>query len=192
MNYLGHLFLSSPDEDALLGSLLGDFVKGPIPDHYSSSVARAIALHRRLDTFTDQHPLFRRSKARVSSTRRRYAGIMIDMFYDHFLARYWSEFHDDPLAQFSARVYEILGRRQAELPPRLQAMIPYIAQGDWFGSYAHWNSIDAALNRISRRLTRGTPLIDAAAELQEHYIELEADFRAFLPVAQAFVNSDMQ
>jgi acyl carrier protein phosphodiesterase len=187
LNYLGHLFLSAPDEDSLLGSMLGDFVKGPIAGRYPEAVARAIAAHRALDSFTDSHPSVQRSKARISPERRRYAGIMIDMFYDHFLARDWLEYHHQPLAQFSARVYALLERRYAELPDRLQAMLPHMKRGDWFSSYAEVEAIDAALNRLSQRLTRSNPLFSSAQELRLHYAELEQDFRSFLPLAAHFV-----
>ena len=97
MNYLAHLYLSDPSEDAWLGSLLGDFVKGPLDDRYSEEVTRAIVLHRKIDSYTDAHPVVLNSKSRVSTQRRRYAGIMVDMFYDHFLAKHWREFHAEPL-----------------------------------------------------------------------------------------------
>jgi acyl carrier protein phosphodiesterase len=186
MNYLGHLFLSPPGEDALLGSLLGDFVKGPIGDRYPEPVARAIVLHRRLDSFTDSHPAVRLSKSRMSAARRRYAGIMVDLFYDHFLARYWVEFHPEPLSVFCARVYEILQRRHDALPEGLRLMAPNMARWDWFGSYAELESIHGALNRMSRRLRRDNPLVDSADELIENYPALESDFRAFLPDALAY------
>ena len=112
MNYLAHLYLSEPNEEAWLGSLLGDFVKGPLDGRYNDDITRAIALHRKIDSFTDAHPVVLQSKSRVSAGRRRYAGIMIDMFYDHFLAKYWHEFQDEPLGEFSARIYAILDQRQ--------------------------------------------------------------------------------
>jgi len=186
LNYLGHLFLSPPDEDALLGSLLGDFVKGPIADRYPEPVARAIALHRRLDSYTDSHPAVRLSRSRTSAARRRYAGIMIDIFYDHFLARYWAEFHAEPLRVFCARVYEILDRRHPELPERLQRMAPTMARWDWFGSYADIESVYMTLDSMSRRLRRDNPLVDSADELVANYADLEGDFRAFLPEALAY------
>jgi acyl carrier protein phosphodiesterase len=189
MNFLGHLYLSPPDEDALLGSLLGDFVKGPIADRYPGPVARAIALHRRLDSFTDSHPAVKLSKSRISEKRRRYAGIMIDVFYDHFLARHWDEYHDEPLRMFAARVYDILQRRHQELPERLQRMAPSMARWDWFGSYAEVESIYGALNRISQRLRRDNPLFDSAEELLQHYADLETDFRVFLPDARDYAHA---
>lgn len=186
MNYLGHLYLSPPGEDGLLGSLLGDFVKGPIADRYSGALAQAIALHRRLDSFTDSHPAVKLSKSRVSAPRRRYAGIMVDIFYDHFLARHWHDFHEEPLRVFCARVYEMLERRHDELPERLKMMAPSMARWDWFGSYAEVESIYGALNRISQRLKRENPLVDSADELLRNYAGMEGDFRRFLPDARAF------
>jgi len=189
MNYLAHLYLSPPDEDAWLGSLLGDFVKGPLGDRYTPSVTAAIRLHRKLDTFTDAHAAVQRSKSRISRVRRRYAGVMIDMFYDHFLARSWAEFHDEPLEAFSARVYALLERRHAELPERLQSVAPRMASRDWLGAYADAGNVGRALDGISARLRRANRLAGAGEELLAEYAGFEADFRAFLPEARAFARS---
>ena len=186
MNYLAHLYLSPPDEDAWLGSLLGDFVKGAIGERYAPPVSAAIRLHRRIDSFTDAHAAVQRSRSRISRVRRRYAGIMIDMFYDHFLARSWDEFHDEPLAAFSARVYALLERRRAELPETMQFVAQRMAARDWLGSYASAATIHGALDRISSRLRRANRLAGAGEELLADYAGFEADFRAFLPEAKAF------
>lgn len=189
LNFLGHLYLSPPDEDALLGSLLGDFVKGPLDERYGRAVTRAIALHRKLDVFTDVHPAVLASKSRISPQRRRYAGIMVDVFYDHFLARHWSEFHVEPLARFAQRVYEVLDRRHHELPERLRNMAPYMIRGDWLGSYAEVDAIYSALNRMGTRMKRENRLAGSADELLENYAPLESDFRVFLPQAQQFMRN---
>jgi acyl carrier protein phosphodiesterase len=186
VNYLAHLYLSPPQEDAWLGSLLGDFVKGPLGERYRGPVAAAIVLHRQLDTYTDAHAAVRRSKARISAARRRYAGIMIDMFYDHFLARSWAEFHHEPLEAFTTRVYALLERRHAELPERLRFVAPRMAARDWLGSYARATNIQRALDGISTRLRRANRLAGAGEELLVDYAGFEADFRAFLPDAKAF------
>jgi len=186
VNYLAHLYLSPPQDDALLGSLLGDFVKGPLGDRYRGPVAAAIVLHRRLDAYTDAHAAVQRSKSRVSAARRRYAGIMIDMFYDHFLARSWQEFHHEPLETFSARVYALLERRHAELPERLQFVAPRMAARDWLGAYADTANIERALDGIATRLRRANRLAGAGEELLADYAGFEADFRAFLPQAKDF------
>jgi acyl carrier protein phosphodiesterase len=186
MNYLAHLYLSEPNEEAWLGSLLGDFVKGPLDARYGEDITRAIALHRKIDTFTDAHPLVLQSKSRISAERRRYAGIMIDMFYDHFLAKNWAEYHGEPIGEFTARIYGILHARHAMLPDRLQIMAPRMAQSDWLASYADIASIHTALDRMGRRLTRENRLLDSADELVEHYAGLEGDFRAFMPQVRQF------
>ncbi len=186
MNYLAHLYLSEPTEEAWLGSLLGDFVKGPLDARYGAAVTRAISLHRKIDSFTDAHPIVLQSKSRISTLRRRYAGIMLDMFYDHFLAKYWCEFHDEPLEAFTARIYAILTRQHAVLPERLQRMAPAMSQGNWLGSYAEIDSIHTALDRMGQRLQRENPLTHSADELVEHYSAFESDFRTFMPQVRFF------
>lgn len=175
----------------MLGSLMGDFVKGPLTNHaiserYSAEMTRAIALHRKIDSYTDSHPVVRESWNRVSKCRRRFAGIMVDIFYDHYLAKYWSEFHHKPLSEFTDDFYAILARRRSEMPERLQRITNSMISLDWLGSYAHVKSIRTALNRISQRLRRENSLVDSADELLENYAEMEFDFRRFLPDAIEF------
>ena len=176
----------------MLGSLMGDFVKGPLTNHaiserYSAEITGGIALHRKIDSFTDSHPVVRESWNRISKGRRRFAGVMIDIFYDHYLAKYWSEFHHRPLSEFTDDFYAILARRHSEMPERLQRITGSMINLDWLGSYAHVTSIRTALNRISERLRRENTLFDSADELLGNYTELEIDFRRFLPDAIEFV-----
>ncbi len=194
MNFLAHLYLSPPGEDAMLGSLLGDFVKGPltsgqVSEQYGTDITRAIELHRRIDSFTDAHPDVVTSRNRVSSGRRRFAGVMIDMFYDHFLARYWDEFHHLPLDAFTADFYRILKRRHSELPERAQRTARFMVDLDWLGSYAQLDSVDTALNRMSQRLRRTNALIDSAEELELNYAAFESDFRRFMPDVTEFAQA---
>ena len=188
MNYLAHLYLTDQNDDGWLGALLGDFVKGPLDDRYGEAIRRAIVLHRNIDTFTDAHPAVLRSKARVSTERRRYAGIMVDMFYDHLLAKHWRTFDDRHLPEFTARIYALLMQRHSTLPERLQRAAPSMARTDWLGSYAQVDSIRTALDNMGRRLTRENRLLDSADELESHYAGFEADFRAFMPDVRAFAS----
>lgn len=190
MNFLAHLYLSPPSPDALVGSLLGDFVKGPVERAgYNEEITEAIRLHRAIDTFTDAHPMFAASKARVSPVRRRYAGILIDLFYDHFLARHWRDYHDDALEDFAMDIYGVLLDRTAGLPEPAGRMVTFMARQNWLVSYRDVEEIGAALERMGRRLTRGNALLGSAGELEADYAGFEADFRAFMPEVTAFALS---
>jgi acyl carrier protein phosphodiesterase len=173
----------------LLGALMGDFVKGVLDERYPAAITRALSLHRRIDTFTDAHPVTAASRSRISPQRRRFAGIMVDLFYDHFLARHWDEHAREPLDAFTARVYALLQEHDALLPDRLRSIAPRMAQADWLASYAQLESIHAALDRMSLRLKRGNPLVGAGAELEANYAALEADFRTFFPDLVGFAQA---
>lgn len=190
MNFLAHLYLSPPSPDALIGSLLGDFVKGPVERAgYNDEITHAIRLHRAIDTFTDAHPMFAASKARVGPTRRRYAGILVDLFYDHFLARHWRDYHDVALEDFAIDIYGVLLDRATDLPEPAGRMVTFMARQNWLVSYREVDEVGAALERMGRRLTRGNALLGSAEELEADYAGFEADFRAFMPEVTAFALS---
>lgn len=186
MNFLAHALLAGTDDADRLGGILGDYIKGPLPGTLPADLARGVALHRQIDVFADRHPAFLRSRARVSAARRRYSGVMADMFYDHFLARHWEHFHAQPLLDFTAGVYALLRRHEATLPPRLASMVPTMEKDDWLASYADSAVIGHALNRMAHRLRQPNGLSGAGDELLDHYEGFEADFFAFLPDALAF------
>ncbi|MHB8453728.1 MAG: acyl carrier protein phosphodiesterase [Acidiferrobacterales bacterium] len=181
MNYLAHLLLSSHTPESLIGGLLGDFVKGSLTNRYSQNIAHGIQLHRAIDRYTDDHVIVRSSRALISAERRRYAGIMIDVFYDHFLARHWSSYATVSLADFTQETYRVLALHQHSFPERLQHLLPHMTRDDWLTSYReHW-AVDAALNGISRRMRRPNRLAGAACELEAHYQQLEAQFLEYFP-----------
>ena len=185
MNYLAHLHLGGPQPAQLLGSLYGDFVKGPLAGAYPPAIEAGIRLHRRIDVFTDDHPLVRQAKARFPLARRRYAGIVLDIFFDHCLALGWTEYAAEPLPDFTARVYQVLAR-EPELPPRLAQIAPLMAAQDWLGAYRDFAVLERVLQAMSRRLSRPEGLIGSMAELERLYGPLRDDFRAFYPELQAF------
>lgn len=190
MNYLAHVFLSHESPDAIVGAMLGDFVKGRAIDGWSDDVRAAILLHRAIDRFTDRHPLTFASRALVSEERRRFAGILVDVFYDHFLARHWQRFHPLPLARFTQTVYDALLPRRSGFPERLQRILPWMMRDDWLASYANVASIDAALRGLARRFRyseRAAGLANGVSELEENYDALERNFLAFVPLLQEFV-----
>lgn len=189
MNYLAHLHLAENNDAALVGNLLGDFIKGRLDPQLDPRIYQGIKLHRAVDRFTDAHPIHRRSRQRISSRRRRYAGIIVDMAYDHFLARHWSQFRHDPLETFANRVYAALYRYYAVLTPRLRRVLPCMVRENWLTAYRELDGIGLALDRLALRLSRPSPLPGAVDEIRGSYRELEMDFMQLLPELAHFTKS---
>ena len=181
MNYLAHLFLSDGTPESLIGNLLGDFAKGSIENIYSLKIIEGIYLHRKIDSFTDSHPIFRSSKRLIGVDRRRFSGIMIDVFYDHFLAKNWSNYSSIPLAEFTNNVYQVLLENQKILPDRLKNILPDMIAHDWLASYRETAAINRAINGLSRRIKRQNNLFGGVEELFLNYQQLQADFSMFFP-----------
>ena len=180
MNYLAHLHLGGDAPQQLLGSLYGDFVKGPLAGRFPADLEAAIRLHRQIDAFTDRHPLVEQARARFPAERRRTSGILLDLFFDHCLARDWADFTAEPLELFTGRVYGVLAT-QRELPERLAFIAPRMAAQDWLGSYRDFAVLEQVLAGIGRRLSRPEVLDGSLAELERLYMPLSEDFRAFYP-----------
>ena len=187
MNYLAHLYLSSHTDAALAGALLGDFVKVDHYRYYPPAVAQSILLHRRIDSFTDAHPLHRAGKRRLDQRFRHTRGLMVDLFYDHFLALDWGRWATVPLEPFAQRVYAAMEPFEGQLPPRLERMLPYMVTGDWLWSYRKMENVGWALTGLSRRLNVPNHLEDGLHELENNYAGLEADFGEFFPQLQQYV-----
>ena len=188
MNYLAHLHLGGQRPGQLLGSLYGDFVKGRLQGQFAPEIEGAIQLHRSIDVFTDRHPLVDVALSRFSLTRRRYAGIVLDVFFDHCLARDWALYADRPLALFTSDVYRVLSSER-QLPERLAKIAPHMVANDWLGSYQEFEVLEQVLRGISRRLTRPEELAPAMQELRRLYEPLSEDFRLFYPQLQDFARN---
>ena len=190
MNFLAHAYLGGEVAEHRLGGFLGDFVKGPLGAAQGGLPAEVLAgveLHRRLDSFAETHPAFCRSRERISPARRRVAGIMVDLFYDHFLARHWAQFSIQPLHAFTAETYQLIARHTDPLPADFLPVFERMASHDWLASYHDSSNVALALDRMSRfRLRQPKTLAGAGEELEREYAGLEADFLSFLPDALAF------
>ena len=166
----------------MVGGVLGDFFKGPLPGTLPHALAQGVRLHRAIDVYTDHHPCFMASRNRVSTTRRRYAGIMIDLFYDHFLARQWHRYCPRPLSDYTQAFYGCTAAFAPWLPSELQSMLERMRCHDWLGSYQESATIGRALDNIAQyRIRRENPLWGAGEELLANYVAFEADFLAFFP-----------
>ena len=193
MNFLAHLYLAAPPAAPdYLGRLTGQFIADSVPgrqlEAYPGAVQAGIRAHRAIDTFTDQHPVVRRSTARLRETGTgKYAGVVSDVFMDHFLARNFGEFSPhEGLAGFTQRVYADLASQEALFPAPVQRFFPHLVQHNWLLHYAGLEGIARALLGLSRRASPGSGMDAATDELARNYAAYEADFREFFPELQAY------
>jgi len=190
MNYLAHIYLARHSDDAMLGALLGDFVKPHAGYRFHPDIETEIVTHRKVDSFTDSHPVVLGAKGLFPGPSRRYAGILLDVFYDHLLARSWSQYSDVPLEDFIERFYRTLAARADVLPDRLALAAPYMIAQDWLGSYRDYAGVELAIHRMSSRLSRhGALMRDGLADLEANYARLAAGFDVFFPELIAFVDA---
>lgn len=193
MNFLAHLYLSSPEPDALAGSLMPDLVRGPLPKDAPSRIAAACRLHRCIDAFTDTHPVVGNSKNRLRARHGRYAGILVDIFYDHYLARDWHQFSDQPLGEYVAHVYRSLDGMRGHIPLNMLGALDRMIEQNWLECYAEVDGIRLTLERMSKGLSKrfGRPvdLAIAAEELVEQGLSLAQDFHAFFPQLMTYAQA---
>ena len=181
MNYLAHLYLAEDSPESLLGNLLGDFIKGRSIDTYCDEIKKGIRLHQKVDIYTDSHPVVRESKRLISPGNRRYSGIIVDVFYDHFLAKNWLDYSSVSLREFTAKIYKILEQNESILPDSIKRVLPNIINGDLLMSYVEPQGITNALQRISLRLKRENNLGSASVDLIANYEQFKQDFYRFFP-----------
>jgi acyl carrier protein phosphodiesterase len=190
LNYLVHLCLSGPDPEHQLGGLMGDFVKGPIPADYPERIALGLYLHRRIDSFAQSSPHTRQSRQRLHPKFGHGRGIIVDIFYDHFLATSWSDYSPEPLEIYASRVYRLLQENHDQLPTHLQQIAPRMVAQNWLVSYRQREVVGRALQSIAQRLSRPLPLAEGVNELAIHEVSLRQDFREFMAEAVDFVKQE--
>ncbi len=181
MNFLAHIYLSGDNELVTIGNFVGDGVRGNKYKNYPKEIQIGIQLHREIDTFTDAHPIFRRSTKRLHKNYSHYSGVIVDIFYDHFLAKNWKTYSKVPLADYVDHFYKSLNKNLEVLPPRFQRMAPIMIEGNWLVSYASIEGIQLVLNGMNRRTKGISKMNNATKELQEHYHDFEKDFTEFFP-----------
>lgn len=184
MNYLCHLYLSGPDPELLAGNFAGDFVKGRLTDKIQSRFVQGLLLHRSIDSFAQTNPSFNRSRQRLAPEFGLYRGVLVDLYYDHFLAANWQEHSEELLPRYLFRARASIEQSFALLPRRLQRLLPNIFE-DFIPAYSQPEGIAQVLTRLGQRVPRQNPLAEGGAELLRHYQELGEDFRRFLPEAKA-------
>lgn len=191
MNFLAHLFLSGDDEELLLGNFIADSVKGKQHELYKPGIAKGIRLHRLIDAYTDSHAVVRQTKERLRPTYRKYAPVIADVYYDHFLAAKFALFSQEPLAAYAARVYALINRHYAMLPARVQHFFPYMVRQNWLLTYAEVEGVAQALGGMSRRTSFNSGMETAGEELRLHYNAYAEEFTKFFPDLMAYVEEEV-
>ena len=181
MNFLAHLFLSGDNEQVMVGNFIGDFVKGSQLNNYPSEIRKGIALHRSIDHYTDNHPVVLESKVRLRTKFRHYAPVIVDVFYDHFLAKDWSFFSTVPLKEYTVGFYKMIDRYFDILPAGVINMLTFMSRDNWLYNYQFIEGIDRALCGMSRRTKFNSKMEEAAKALESDYEQYQKEFHSFFP-----------
>ncbi|WP_421872278.1 ACP phosphodiesterase [Marinoscillum sp.] len=181
MNFLAHVYLSFEDPEILVGNFIGDFVKGKAVNDYDGGILKGILLHREIDEYTDSHPTVLETKKRLRPIYHHYAPVIADVFYDHFLASLWTDYHTTPLLEYTNWAYSVIKKQGDLVPPKARHMLTYMARDNWLYNYQHIAGIDQALTGMSRRTPFNSGMEHASEELQRHYEAYKAEFVSFFP-----------
>jgi acyl carrier protein phosphodiesterase len=183
MNFLAHLYLSGKDQELMVGNFIGDFVKGKdLEARCGKGISRGIRLHREIDFFTDRHPIVKQSKDRLRGKYRHYSGVIVDIFYDHFLAKNWDVYSSQFLPDYADECYYTILSFESVLPEEVKYMLPYMMKGNWLVNYARIDGIHRALSGMARRSKFESKMEEASLDLERDYLLFENEFAEFFPM----------
>ena len=186
MNFLAHIYLSGDNDLIKIGNFMADGIRGKHFESFPLDVQKGIILHRAIDTFTDAHPIFRKSTKRLHANYHHYAGVIVDVFYDHFLAKNWVKYSDENLEEYVANFYQSLQNNTPILTERTIGMMPYMIKYNWLVSYQTIEGINKILTQMDSRTKNESKMRFASAELKEFYAEFEKEFTEFFEELRAF------
>ena len=189
MNFLVHLYLSGDDDDILIGNFIADSVKGSALARYPERIQEGIVLHRKIDQFTDEHPVVLKGKVRLRPKFHKYAPVIMDVFYDHFLAIHWDDYCSVSLTDYVKAVYELLEKNTESFPERTKMMLPYMIGGNWLEGYRHLEGINRSLTGMSKRTNFKSDMEFATKDLERNYDFYEEEFNEFFPLLVDYVKS---
>lgn len=191
MNFLAHLFLSGNDDDLKIGNFIADAIKGTPSPSWGQGVLKGIALHRRIDSYTDSHPTVLKSIRRLRDRHGKFAGVVVDICYDHFLAKNWNQYSQEELWEYANSCYALLLKHKNELPEKIQYILPYMVKSNWLFNYRTLDGIDRVFKGMSRRTQFDANMSSAIKDLWMDYNDYEAEFSEFFPQLQAYVDALM-
>ncbi|MCK5856751.1 MAG: DUF479 domain-containing protein [Bacteroidales bacterium] len=191
MNFLAHLKLSGDHEKIMLGNFIADHIRGNKIHHFPQEIIDGIMLHRKIDYYTDHHPAFIQTRTRLHKKYHKYAGVIADIFYDHFLARNWDEYSEISLSHFTSYSYGILLRNYTVLPRKTKQLLPFIIMQNWLASYGKFDGLTRAFDMMARRAKNKSNMEFAVNDLRADYELYKSDFERFFPDIAAFCEKEL-
>lgn len=190
MNFLAHLFLSCEREFLIVGNFMADFIRNRDLVSLPGSIIEGVHLHRKIDSYTDNHPVVRQAMRRLYPNHHKYASVVIDVFYDYFLAKNWERYSDRSLLAFTDETYRVLLRNKEIMPPFLQQRLEMMVEDDWLIIYTHVEGLNRTFRRLQRRVSRPELLEGATNTLLKYEEELDEEFQLFFPDVIAYVRDE--
>jgi len=189
MNYLAHALLSPPSEEILLGNMACDMIRPGDAVNLSSGIREGMELHQRIDRATDSHSAFKSLRSLLIAEKLPYAGVLVDIINDHFLAVHWNLYSDDFLMDFSTRVYDILNRKSSLIPGHFSRLSDHLCREDWFGQFRYTDGLETALYRVNYRSSKEIPVTSVMNLVREKKDDFEEGFHSLMKgLAAEFMN----
>ncbi|MES2590402.1 MAG: ACP phosphodiesterase [Bacteroidota bacterium] len=192
MNFLSHLYLSGDSEGIIIGNYIADSVKGSAFNNFSADIQKGIIIHRKIDTFTDSHSIVEFSKERLRGKYKKYASVIVDIYYDHYLAKNWNNYSNITLEVFIQDVYKIITANHSILPEKSAHFTKYMLQHNILFAYSKLEGVNQVLQGMARRTTFESNMEYAIQDLKEHYLLFENEFKLFFPELQLFVKNEIE
>lgn len=184
MNFLAHIYLSGDNDLLKIGNFIADSIRGHQYENFQQEIKKGILLHRHIDSFTDAHPIYRQSKHRLHEKYGHYSGVIMDIFYDHFLAKNWSLFSDEKLEDYVEKFYLLLRENYDLLPENIKAIMPSMIARNWLLSYASIEKLQMIMFQMDHRTKNRVAMHESIVELQIYYTEFEQEFIRFFDELQ--------
>lgn len=188
MHFLAHTYLSGDSPSLMVGNFIGEIKTITDPSVYEEDIRNGITLHNLIDGFTNNHPAVERSRKRLSPKFSKHADLIIDFYYDHFLAAAWSNYSNIPLDKFSINNYRILLENQSILPYKAKCLLPIMIKGNWFVKYKTVGGLHETIREMDIRSTKLTNIILASEDIIANYSSFKDDFDEFFPELIKYVN----
>lgn len=190
MNFLAHIYLSGTNPRVQIGNFMGDGIRGKDYLHFHRDIQTGVLLHRSIDSYTDFHPVFRKSKHRLVPKFNHLSGIMVDMFYDHFLAKDWPLYHHEELSVFTSRFYRNLENHKDELNIKTQNLLPHMVRQNWLERYENLTDLQQILQQMDHRFSFQSNMSESVEDLYAYYEDFQHEFQLFFKDLMVYAENE--